>query len=112
MTAQIHPTAIVEPGAKLGEDVKIGPYSIVGAETVLGDDVELISHAVVTGRTRSARARRCFRSPRSAIGRRTSNTPASRRRSRSATDTTIREHVTINPGTAGGGMITKIGDAA
>jgi len=51
MSNSIHPTAIVEPGATLGADVKVGPFSIVGAETVLGDGVELISHAVVTGRT-------------------------------------------------------------
>lgn len=51
MSATIHPTAIVDPAASLGEDVKIGPYCIVGADVVLGDGVTLHSHVVVDGRT-------------------------------------------------------------
>jgi UDP-N-acetylglucosamine acyltransferase len=51
MAPNIHPTAIVEDGAVLGADVKLGPYCIVGKDTRLGDGVELISHAVVTGHT-------------------------------------------------------------
>lgn len=110
MTAEIHPTAIIEPGAKLGENVKIGPYSIVGAETVLGDDVELISHAVVTGRTSLGARSKVF--PFASIGHRPQDLKYAGELStlEIGTDTTIREHVTINPGTAGGGMITKIGD--
>ena len=48
---QIHPTAIIHEGAKLGTDCKIGPYCIVGANVVLGDRVELISHVVIDGKT-------------------------------------------------------------
>ena len=40
----IHPTAVVEDGAKLGEGVKIGPFCIVGPEVELGEGCELISH--------------------------------------------------------------------
>ena len=47
--ADIHPTAIVEPGAELGDGVSIGPYCMVGADVVLGDGVRLVSHAVVAG---------------------------------------------------------------
>ncbi|KCZ56577.1 hypothetical protein HY29_08325 [Hyphomonas beringensis] len=51
MTAQIHPTACVEEGASLGQDVKIGPFCYVAASTSLGDGCELMSHAVVMGHT-------------------------------------------------------------
>lgn len=109
MSAQIHPTAIVESGATLGDDVKVGPYCIVGAETALGDGVELISHAVVTGRTSLGARSRVF--PFSSIGHRPQDLKFAGELStlEIGSDTTIREHVTINPGTAGGGMITRIG---
>jgi len=110
MTAQIHPSAIVEDGAKLGEGVKVGPYSIVGADVTLGDSVELISHAVVTGRTSIGARSTIF--PFASIGHRPQDLKYAGEPStlEIGADTTIREHVTINPGTAGGGMITRIGD--
>jgi UDP-N-acetylglucosamine acyltransferase len=46
----IHPTAIVDPGARVGANVRIGPYAIVGPEVVLGDDTEIAAHAVLDGR--------------------------------------------------------------
>jgi len=48
---EIHPTAIVELGAQLGENVEIGPFCLVGGAAELGDGVRLLSHAIVTGRT-------------------------------------------------------------
>lgn len=51
MSAFVHPTAIVEDGAELADGVKIGPFCHVGSEVVLGSGVELVSHAVVAGRT-------------------------------------------------------------
>ena len=47
----IHPTAIVHDGARLGADVEVGPYSIVGPKVTLGDGVRLISHVVIDGLT-------------------------------------------------------------
>ena len=47
MTVSIHPTAIVDAGATLGEDVSIGPYCVVGQNAVLGDRVALHAHVVV-----------------------------------------------------------------
>lgn len=110
MSNSIHPTAIVEPGATLGADVKVGPFSIVGAETVLGDGVELISHAVVTGRTTIGPRAKIF--PFASIGHRPQDLKYAGEPStlEIGSDVTIREHVTISPGTAGGGMTTKIGD--
>lgn len=106
----VHPTAVVEPGATLGEGVKIGPYCIVGADSTLGDGVELISHAVVTGRTTIGARSTIF--PFASIGHRPQDLKYAGEAStlEIGTDVTIREHVTINPGTAGGGMITRIGN--
>jgi UDP-N-acetylglucosamine acyltransferase len=110
MASIVHPSAIVEPGAMLGEDVKIGPFCVVGAQSALGDGVELISHAIVTGRTKIGAGSTIF--PFASIGHRPQDLKYAGEPStlEIGAGTTIREHVTINPGTAGGGMITKIGD--
>lgn len=110
MPQNIHPTAIIEDGARLGDDVKIGPFCIVGAETSLGDEVELVSHAVVTGRTTIGARTRIF--PFASIGHRPQDLKYHGEPStlEIGSDNTIREHVTINPGTEGGGMVTRIGD--
>ncbi len=52
MPTRIHPTAIVEPGAQLGEGVEIGPFCFVSATAEIGDGSVLLSHASVHGRTR------------------------------------------------------------
>lgn len=57
---QIHPTAIVVPGAKLAQDVVIGPYCIVGEHVTLGSGVTLRSHVVVDGRTTIGAGTRIF----------------------------------------------------
>ena len=48
---KIHPTAIVDPKAELGEDVEIGPYTIVGAQVVIGRATTIGPHCVIEGRT-------------------------------------------------------------
>lgn len=108
--AQIHPTAIVEAGARLGANVRIGPYCIVGAEVELGDDVELISHVVVAGRTSMGARSRVF--PFAAVGLQPQDLKYKGEPSRLeiGTDNIIREHATLHPGTAGGGLLTKVGD--
>ena len=107
---QIHPTAIVEDGATLGEGVKIGPYAMVGREVVLGDGVEIISHAVVAGHTTIGAGSRIF--PFASIG----HQPQDLKFKGEASTLTIgsncliREGVTMNPGTEGGGSKTVVGD--
>jgi UDP-3-O-[3-hydroxymyristoyl] glucosamine N-acyltransferase len=49
--AHVHPSAVIEKGARLGAGVEIGPFCHVGAEVVLGDGVRLLSHVVVAGKT-------------------------------------------------------------
>lgn len=107
---KIHPTAIIEPGASIGADVAIGPYCCVGADVTLGDRVQLQSHIVVAGRTEVGDDTRVF--PFASIGH-----PPQDLKYKGEPSTlvigrnnVIREHVTMNPGTEGGGMVTRVGD--
>lgn len=106
----IHPTAIIEAGAELGEGVTIGPWSLVGPHVRLGDGVTLHSHVVVTGRT-SVGARSTIY-PFASIGHPPQDLKFRGEPSELiiGADNTIREHVTMNPGTEGGGMATRVGD--
>ena len=106
----VHPTAIVSSGAQLGAGVKIGPYCIVGANVVLHDDVELISHVVIEGHTTVGAGTRIF--PFASVGHQPQDLKFHGEASRLEIGErcTIRESVTINPGTEGGGMLTKIGN--
>ncbi len=109
MTA-IHPTAIVEAGARLGEGVEIGPFCLVGPEVELGDGVILHSHVVVAGRTTVGAGTKIF--PFASIGHAPQDLKYAGEPSRLeiGRDNVIREQVTMNPGTAGGGMLTRVGD--
>ncbi|NQV58194.1 MAG: acyl-ACP--UDP-N-acetylglucosamine O-acyltransferase [Alphaproteobacteria bacterium] len=108
--AKIHPTAIIEDGATLGDGVQIGPYCIVSAEANLGDGVVLDSHVVIAGRTTIGPNNRIF--PFAAIGTPPQDTKYAGEPSELilGANNIIREHVTMNPGTSGGGMITRVGN--
>jgi UDP-N-acetylglucosamine acyltransferase len=108
--AQIHPTAIIAPGAMLGEDAVIGPYCIVGEDVALGSGVTLRSHVVVEGRTTIGDGTRLF--PFASIGLEPQDLKYRGEKSTLVIgrNNTIREYVTMNPGTEGGGMVTRIGD--
>lgn len=107
--ASIHPTAIVDPAARLGEEVAIGPYCIVGPQVELGDRVELIAHVVVAGRTQIGRGTRVF--PFASLGHPPQDLKYKGEPSTLiiGSDNVIREQATMNPGTAGGGMTTRVG---
>ena len=106
----IHPTAIVEDGARLGADVHVGPFCVVGSDVELGDGVRLDSHVVVAGRTQVGARTRIF--PFASIGHQPQDLKYRGEPSTLSigSDCMIREHVTINPGTEGGGMVTRVGD--
>ena len=106
----IHPSAIVETGAELGDNITIGPYCCVGPEVELGDGVSLVSHAVVSGRTRVGANTRVF--PFASVGHRPQDLKYKGEASRLeiGCNNVIREHVTMNPGTEGGGMVTRVGN--
>ena len=107
---QIHPTAIVAPGTRLADDVSIGPYCVVGEDVVLGPGVRLIAHVVVDGRTMIGERTRIF--PFASIGLEPQDLKYRGEKSSLVIGrhNTIREHVTMNPGTEGGGMVTRVGD--
>ncbi|HEY2539431.1 MAG TPA: acyl-ACP--UDP-N-acetylglucosamine O-acyltransferase [Stellaceae bacterium] len=108
--AQIHPTAIVAPGARLASDVVVGPYCIVGERVELGPGVRLGSHSVVEGHTTIGGGTRIF--PFASIGHEPQDLKYRGEDSALVLGcrNTIREYVTMNPGTAGGGMVTRIGN--
>lgn len=106
----VHATAVVEAGARLGEDVRIGPFCMVGKEVTLGDGVELLSHVVVAGRTSIGPRTKLF--PFASIGHQPQDLKYKGEPSTLAvgSDCLIREGVTMNPGTEGGGMKTVVGN--
>lgn len=106
---ETHPSAIVEPGAKLGEGVRIGPFCTVGPDVVLGDGVELISHVVIAGDTSIGAGTRIY--PFASIGHPPQDLKFKGEASRLeiGENNVIREYVTMNPGTEGGGLLTKVG---
>ncbi|WP_421759909.1 acyl-ACP--UDP-N-acetylglucosamine O-acyltransferase [Devosia sp.] len=110
MRHAIHPTAIVEPGAVLGDGVVVGPFCHVGAHVVLKERVELISHVVVSGWTAIGADTRIF--PFASIGSPPQDLKFKGEESRLVIGERcqIRENVTVHPGTAGGGLETRIGD--
>jgi UDP-N-acetylglucosamine acyltransferase len=108
---QIHPTAIVSPAALLAHDVIIGPYCTVGERVTLDAGVSLRSHVVVDGRTTIGAGTRVF--PFAAIGLDPQDLKYGGEESALVIgrDNRIREYVTMNPGTAGGGMVTRVGNS-
>jgi UDP-N-acetylglucosamine acyltransferase len=108
--ASIHETAVVDSGAKLGADVSIGPYCVIGPDVTLEVGVDLKAHVVVDGITEIGGGTRIF--PFSSIGLPPQDLKYAGEKSRLiiGRNNVIREHVTMNPGTEGGGMETRIGD--
>lgn len=107
---QIHPTAIIADGAKLGANVRIGPYCLVGENVTLGDGVILHSHVVVEGDTTIGENTQIF--PFASIGHMPQDKKFGGEKSKLiiGARNVIREHVTMNPGTEGGGMVTRVGN--
>ncbi len=108
--ANIHPTAIIEDGATIGDNVEIGPYSIIGPNVTIESDVKIFPHVVVSGVTSVGSKTRIF--PFASIGSEPQDLKFGGEVSRLeiGSNNTIREHVTMNPGTEGGGLLTKVGD--
>jgi UDP-N-acetylglucosamine acyltransferase len=107
---KIHPTAIVDPEAEIGEGVEIGPYAYVGPSVVLGKDCIVHSHAHIQGNTILGERNQIF--PYALIG-----TPPQDKKYKGedvylyiGNDNVIREFVTMNPGTVAGGGKTVIGN--
>jgi UDP-N-acetylglucosamine acyltransferase len=106
--AEIHPTAVVDSGAELADDVTIGPYCVVGPQVRIGPGATLKSHVVVEGCT--SFGSRCMIYPFASIGARTQDKKFSggTPRVEIGDDTTIRENVTVNAATHDGD-VTRVG---
>jgi UDP-N-acetylglucosamine acyltransferase len=107
---RIHPTVVIEPGAQIADDVRIGPFSYIGADVKLHSGVQLKSHVVIKGITEIGEKTVIY--PFAVIG----EIPQDLKFEGEKTNlkigkrNQIREHVTINTGTALGGGLTSIGD--
>jgi len=106
----IHSSSVIDKKAKVSQSVKIGPFCYVGPEVELSDDVELISNVHIEGNTIIGKGTKIF--PFASIG--TQPQDLKFRNEKNSLiigeQNIIREYVTINPGTKGGGSITEIGN--
>ena len=108
--ADIHPTAIIDPKAEIDEDCKIGPYCILGPGVRLAKGVELHGHVVIQGETSLGEACEVF--PFASLGTKPQDLKYKGEKSYLVIGkrNRIREQVTMNPGTEGGGFYTRVGD--
>ena len=106
----IHKTAIIDPNAKISKNVKIGPYSVIGPNVEIGEGTIIHSHVNISGITKIGSNNNIY--PFASIG----NDPQDLKFKGEETKleigdgNKIREYVTINPGTQGGGGLTKVGN--
>jgi len=109
-SAQVHPSALVDPDAQIGKNVRIGPFCVIGADVEIGDDTEIGPHVVIDGPTRVGRENRIHSF--AAIG----GTPQDKKFHGEKAELVIgdrnliREFVTFNRGTDDGGGSTRIGN--
>lgn len=105
----IHPTAIIGKNVALAQGVSVGPYCVIEGEVSIGENTRLVSHVAIGGRTRIGKD--CHIFPFASLG----HAPQDLKYHGEASElvigdgTAIREHVTMNPGTEGGGMLTRVG---
>jgi UDP-N-acetylglucosamine acyltransferase len=106
----IHKTAIVDPKAKISANVNIGPYSIIGPNVEIGEHTVINSHVSIAGHTKIGKKNTIY--PFSSIGNNPQDLKYNGEKSylKIGDSNTIREYVSINPGTDGGGGLTKIGN--
>jgi UDP-N-acetylglucosamine acyltransferase len=105
----IHPTALVDPDARIPASCRIGPYCVVGADVEMGENCELIAHVVLAGPTRLGSNNRIF--PYASIGQPPQDLKFAGEKTRLeiGDHNQIREFVTLHRGTVGGGGVTRIG---
>lgn len=107
---KIHPSAVIEADASLADDVEVGPFCLVGDGVSLAAGVRLHSHIAVVGNTSVGERTEIY--PFASIGHCPQDLKFQGEASRLeiGSDNRIREYVTMNPGTEGGGMVTRVGD--
>ena len=108
--SNIHPTAIVEDGAKIGKNVTIGAYSYISKDVIIGDNCKIGTHVLIEGNTTLGNDNEVF--SHAVVG----SIPQDLKYAGEKVEliigngNKIREFTLINPGTEGGGRVTKIGD--
>jgi UDP-N-acetylglucosamine acyltransferase len=108
--SNIHSTVVIEDGAQIGENVKIGPFVTISSQTIIGDDTVIDAHTIITGKTTIGKANHIF--SHAVIG----SIPQDLKFNGEDVEliigdhNKIREFTLLNPGTEGGGGITKIGN--
>lgn len=108
--SKIDRTALIDNQAELDSDVEVGPYSVIGAGVKIGNGTKVHAHVVIEGRTIIGQNNTLFQF--ASVG----SVPQDLKYKGEASElvignnNTIREFVSLNPGTAGGGMVTRIGD--
>ncbi len=106
----IHSSSVIDKRAKIEKNVRIGPFCYVGPEVELSQEVELISNVHIEGNTKIGKKTKIF--PFASIGTNPQDLKFNNEKNSLVIgdNNIIREYVTINPGTEGGGSITKIGN--
>ena len=110
MTVEIHPTAILDPKAQLGENVKIGAFSVIGPHVAIGDNCVIHSHVILKGHLKIGNDNTFFQF--ASIG----ETPQDKTYKNEPTEVVIgngnvfREYISVHRGTLKGGQITCIGN--
>lgn len=109
MGVEIHPTAIVHSGAEIGDGSSVGPYSIIGPSVRIGKGNRIGPHVVLEGLTTIGDNNQIFQF--ASVGSAPQDLKFKNEASRLeiGSSNIIREYVTLQPGTAGGGMLTRVG---
>lgn len=109
-TARVHVSSVIEPGAVIGPGCQIGPFCHIGPEVVLAEGVELKSHVVIVGATEIGAGTVVF--PFASLGQIPQDLKFKGEKTRLVIGARnrIREYVTMNCGTEGGGGVTRVGD--
>lgn len=106
----IHPTAIIDKNAKIGKDVKVGAYSVIGPDVTIGEGTVISTHVLIEGKTTIGKDNQIF--SHAVLG----SIPQDLKFNGEDVEliigdrNKIREHTLINPGTQGGGGVTKLGN--
>ncbi len=108
--SKIHPLAVVEQGAELDFGVEVGPYAFIGCRVRIGARTRVGAHAVVTGNTTIGEDNQIF--PFASVGQIPQDLKYRGEDSQLhiGNRNLIREFATLHLGTAGGGMVTRVGD--
>ena len=106
----IHQTAIISSKAKIHTNVKIGPYTVIGADVEIGENTEVQSHVNITGNTKIGKNNKIYSFASIGSDPQDLKFEGEKTKLEIGDNNKIREYVTINPGTKGGGGLTKVGN--